>query len=123
MIALYVDGRVDLDASLQDIEAAVRSLNGSTRSLVVVELASGKTITVGGGPRRFVTEIAEDATHRWCAVDPGSPEGNVQLVMGGELVETPARLCVGGDAALDAVMTFVTENGARSARLTWSAEG
>jgi hypothetical protein len=123
MIALYVDGRVDLDASLHDIEAAVRSLNGSTHSLVVVELASGTTITVGGGPSRFVIESAEDATHRWCVVDPRSPEGTIQLVVGGELVETPARLCVDGDAALDAVLTFVSGNGARSARLAWSAEG
>ena len=123
MIALYVDGRVNLDASPQDIEAAVRSLNGSDHSLVVVELASGKTITVGGGPERFVTEIAEDETHRWCVVDSRSPEGNVQLVVGGEFVETPARLCVDEDAALEAVLTFVSENGARSPRLAWSAEG
>lgn len=123
MIALYVDGRVDLDASLPDIEAAVRGLNGADHSLVVVELASGKTITVGGGPRTFVVELAEDGTHRWGVIDPRSPEGNVQLVVGGELVDTPARLCVDRDAALDAVQTFVSENGARSARLAWSAEG
>jgi hypothetical protein len=57
MIALYVDGRVDLDAILPDVEAAVRSLDGADHTLVV-----------------------------------------------------------------ELVLTFVSENGARSARLAWSAE-
>jgi hypothetical protein len=123
MIALYVDGRVDLDASLADIEAAVRSLDGEGHTLVVVELPSGKTITVGGGPDKFVTEVTEGPRERWCVIDPRRPEGRRELVVGGEVVDPPARLCIDRAAALDAVLTFVSENGARSARLVWSVEG
>jgi hypothetical protein len=123
VIALYVDGRVALDASLDDVEAAVHSLNGADHTLVVGELPSGTTITVGGGPERFVIEIAAQAPPRWCAVDPRSPEGTVALVIEGEHVELPARVCVDRNAAIEAVRTFVSENGARSRRLVWSIEG
>ncbi|MBI2219552.1 MAG: hypothetical protein HYU51_19945 [Candidatus Rokubacteria bacterium] len=122
MIALYLDGRVDLDASHPEIEMAVRSLDGADHTLLVVELPSGATITVGGGPNRFVVEVAENANDRWTVLDPRRPEGRVELVVGGERVDPPARLCVDGEAALEAVHTFVSENGARSPRLQWSAE-
>lgn len=122
MIALYVDGRVDLDASPQQIEAAVLSLDGAECTLVVVELPSGKTITVGGGPSRVVAEIAENDTDRWCVVDHLRPDGKVELVVGGQLIDPPARLCVEKKAALEAVRTFVSENGARSRRVEWSVE-
>ena len=122
MIALYVDGHVDLNASLQQIEGAILNLDGAGRTLVVVELPSGKTITIGGGPSKVVTEVAENETDRWCVVDPLRPEGKIDLVVGGQLIDPPARLCVAKKAALEAVRTFVSENGARSRRLEWSVE-
>jgi hypothetical protein len=123
MIALYVDGRVDLDASLPAIEAAVRSLDGAGHTLVVVELPSGQTITIGGGPSRFVTEVAGNQGGRWCVVNPRGAEDSVELVVGGEVVHLPARVCVDREAALEAVLTFVLDNGARSARLAWWRTG
>lgn len=117
-----MDGRVDLDATLHDVEAAVRGLDGGERTLVVVELPSGKTLTVGGGPDRVVAEIAEIDGGHWCVVDPRQPDGTVALIVGGERVDPPARLCIEKDAALEAVRTFVAEDGARSPRLEWSAE-
>src|SRR5204863_9432075 len=104
MVALYVDGRVNLDASLEDVETAIHRLDGSQCTLVVVELASGKTITIGGGPSKVVAELSENDTHRWCVVDP------------------PARICIEKEAALKAARTFVSENGARSRHLEWSVE-
>jgi len=100
MIALYVNGRVNLDAGLLDIETAVLCLDGVDSALVVVELPSGKTITVGGGPSRVVAEVAENDTDRWCVVDPLRPEGKVELVLDGQLVDAPARLCVEKTSAL-----------------------
>ena len=121
-IALYVDGQVDLDATLDDVAAAVRSLDGAAHSLVVVELPSGKTVTLGGGPDRFVAEVAESTTERWCAVNPHAAGGTIELVVGGDVVEPPARLCIDRDAALEAALTFVSQDGARSGRLPWSRE-
>lgn len=121
-IALYVDGRVDLDATLPAIETAVRGLDGAEHTLVVVELPSGTTMTIGGGPDKFVVELAEIERDRWNVFDPRRPEGSVDLIMGGELIAIPARLGVDRDAAVEAVRAFVSENGARSAHLRWSAE-
>jgi hypothetical protein len=121
-IALYVDGEVDLDATLDDVEAAVRALNGAEHSLVVLELPSGKTVTLGGGPDRFVAEVAASATERWCAVNPRAAAGTVTLVMGGDVVEPPARLCIDRTAALEAALTFASQDGALSRRLPWSRQ-
>lgn len=121
-IALYVDGHVELDASLPEIETAVLRLDGARHSLVVVELPSGATITVGGGPDRFVAEVADRARGRWTVQHPARPAGSVVIVVGSERVTTPARLCVDRETALEAVRTFVCQNGARSDRLEWSVE-
>jgi immunity protein Imm1 of predicted polymorphic toxin system len=119
MIALYLDGRVTLDARVEDIDAAIASL-GAEHTLMVVELPSGTTITVGGGPDRFVTEVAKSATDRLCVVDPRQPGGDVELLIEGERFVSPARLCVDRDAVREAVRTFVADDGARSPRLEWS---
>ena len=87
-----------------DLSATWERLYGSQCTLVVVELASGKTITIGGGPSKVVAELSENDTHRWCVVDP------------------PARICIEKEAALEAARTFVSENGARSRHLEWSVE-
>src|SRR5947208_58139 len=59
-----------------DLSATWERLYGSQCTLVVVELASGKTITIGGGPSKVVAELSENDTHRSCVVDP------------------PARICI-----------------------------
>lgn len=122
MIALYTDGRVDLDASLDAIETAVRGLDGVERTLVVVELPSGTTLTLGGGPDRVVAELSENEGRRWCVIDPRQPDRTVTLTLGGERVDVPARLCIDKEIALEAVRTFVSANGARNARLAWDAQ-
>ena len=79
-------------------------------------------MTIGGGPDTFVVELAAIEGGRWTVLDSRRGEGIVELVMGGELIAVPARLGVERDAALEAVRVFVSENGARSARLQWSVE-
>ncbi len=120
MIALYLDGTVNLDASVPDIETGLRGLDGADHSLLVVELPSRATITVGGGPETFAVEVTSTANDHWNVVDLRRLEGTLQLVVGGEVVDLPARFCVDRNAALEAVRTFASENGARSPRLHWS---
>jgi len=122
MSVLHVEGHAHLEATLLDVEKAIRHLDGAQHTLVLVELSSGETITVGGGPRRFVVELAESTTDRWCVVDPTEGEHPIELVVGGSLAGYPARLCVDLDVALEAALTFVSRRGARSARLVWSQE-
>ena len=122
MVTLHLDERVHADASLDDVEAAVHDLDGADRTLVLVELPSGKCFTIGGGPDCFIAELAEDDVHRWAIVDPARGNAPIDLVVGGQLVGYPARLCVSRERVLAAVRTFVLENGARSPAVEWSVE-
>ncbi len=122
MPILYLDDDQNPDASLEDVEAAVGSLDGARYTLVLVELPSGRTLTIGGGPHRFVAEVAESDTIRWAAIDPAAANDPVSLVVGGQQVDYPGRLCVDRDTVLRAVRTFVEAGGARNPQLVWSVE-
>ena len=122
MPVLHIDNSRNDNATLAEIEAAISRLDGADRSLVLVELPSGMTLTVGGGPHRFVAEVAETDTTRFAVIDPASGDDPIDLVVGGQLVDYPARVCVGREAVLAAARTFVRQSGARDAGLTWSME-
>jgi hypothetical protein len=123
MATLHLDDQVASDASLHEIELAIRALDGARHTLIIVELPSGKSLTIGGGPDRFVTELSEeDYRTRWAAIDPTRGDEPATLVVGGQLVDYPARLCVDIDTVLAAARTFVSENGARNQDLIWSVE-
>ena len=123
MPTLYLDHTTKVDASLQEFEDAVRTLDGERYTLLIVELAPGKTLTVGGGPRHFVVEVEESGAERWALVDSTRGEQPpIVLVVGGQLVDYPARLCVGIDVVLKALRAFVTNDGTRRPDLSWSVE-
>src|SRR6267142_2531190 len=119
MITLHLDDQIKADATIQDVEVAVRSLDGDQRTLILVELPSGQTLTIGGGPDRFVAEVTESDTERWATIDPTQGNEPVDLVVGGQLVDYPARVCVSREIVLDAVRAFVQGNGQRSPNVTW----
>jgi hypothetical protein len=122
MITLHRDEHITADATIHDVEAAVRSLDGAERTLILIELPSGQTLTVGGGPERFVAEVAESDTVRWATIDPTQGDESIHLVVGGQMADYPARVCVTRQVVLDAVRAFVEQNGLRSPNLTWSGE-
>lgn len=122
MTVLYSDDGKRPDATLREVEAAIRQLDGVTWTLVVVEDPSGRTLTIGGGPRRFVVEAADDATHRFAVVDPKRGGGRIDVVVGGQLVDYPARVCVTLEVALAAARVFAEQAGARDPQLTWAVE-
>ena len=125
MVILQREDQVQKDVGIEDIDAAIRNLDGVYRTLVIIELTSGQTLTIGGGPETFVVECSLTDTERWCVINATSATGasrSIDLVVGGQLVDYPARLCVGLDAALDASHVFVNENGNLSPRQYWSDE-
>ena len=122
MPILHLDKQVLSDARLSDAEIAIQQLDGADRSLVIVEIPDGRTLMIGGGPRYFVVECAENETDRWCVVNPISSEDSIDIVVGGSLVDYPARVCVDLKAALEAVRVFIAEDGCRSPLLVWSVE-
>ena len=123
MAILHLDDQIIRDATLQEVELAIHALDGARHTLVRVELPSGKYLTIGGGPDRFVTELSEeDYRTRWAVIDPTCGEEPMNLVVGGQLVDYPARLCVDVHAVLAAARTFLSQDGARNPDLTWSVE-
>lgn len=102
-----------------EIEAAVRNLNGRERDLLLIELPSGKCLTVGGGPELFICEVAENDTERWCLQSEASPDELIQLSVGGSHVEYPADWCVNLQAILTAVRSFINA-GTRNPQLHWA---
>jgi hypothetical protein len=60
MVSMNLEGNEASSASLGGVEAAVRSLDGVARTLLTIEVPSGRRLTVGGGPDLFVAEVAED---------------------------------------------------------------
>ena len=119
---LHTEFSSDPGCSLGDVETAVRALNGIDRTLVTIELDTGATLTVGGGPQEFVAEVSVSDTERWAVVDPTRDEQPIDLVVGGQSVDYPARLCISRENALEAARVFMTEHGFRSSRLRWSVE-
>ena len=122
MTLLQSDDGKKPNATFPEVEAAIRQLDGVTWTFVHVEDPSGRTLTIGGGPRRFVAEVADDSTHRFAVIDPSRGGGRVDLVVGGQLIDYPARVCVTLDVVLAAARVFTEQAGARDPGLTWSIE-
>lgn len=122
MTLLYSDDGKNPSATFREVEAAIRHLDGVTWTYVLVQDPSGRTLSIGGGPHRFVVEVADDATHHFAIVDPSRGGGRVDLVIGGQLVDYPARVCVTLDVVLAAARVFTEQAGARAPELTWSVE-
>lgn len=121
-VQLETDSQQATEATLPDVEAAIRALDGATRTLVVVLLDDGQRLTVAGGPARCVVEIDVDGQHRHAVVEPCVDDEPVQLCAGGQTADFPAKLCVPRNSAIEAARAFVLEAGARSEFLTWSVE-
>jgi len=119
---LYTDDGKKPDATPIDVADAIRQLDGVTWTLVHVKDPSGRTLTIGGGPRRFVAEVADDPKHRFALIDPSRGGGRIDLVVGGQLVDYPARVCVTIDVVLAAARVFTEQAGARDPGLAWSVE-
>jgi hypothetical protein len=117
-----MESEVGSEASLEAIEEAVHRLDGTQHTVMTVEVGSGKTLTIGGGPKLFVAEVAEDESTRWAVIKPIAGDEHIDLRVGGSLAAYPARLCVDMKAVLAVVRTFVLHDGARSKEVTWSVE-
>ena len=91
--------------TLQQIEAAIRELDGETRNLLTLGTGSVAHMGIGGGPSSYIVYATFDNDTFHNLIVP-SAEGVTRLVAGGQESEYPARLCVGIRQALAAARTF-----------------
>lgn len=108
--------------SLEQIESAIRMLDGQIRTLVTIEAEDETHMAIGGGSsgqyvvyatfdnQRFATLVASNSR--------SSSNRAVVLVAGGQSGDYPERHCVDIEAALRAARAFAV-NGSLDSDSTW----
>lgn len=104
--------------SLDDVEAAVRALDGMHNTMVVLGTDGPDHMAIGGGAGRYIVYTTTDNLTFSVPTDPFAAEGTVTLVAGGEEGEYPARQTVDLDMALRASRTYARD-GSQDPTLAW----
>ena len=115
------DDEVVESASWDQVESAIRSLDGKRRTMVTVEQDEIRNLAVGGGDGRYLVTITEPDDEFRTLYEPGKGEDPVPLVTGGQLGEHPGRTVVDLDTALTAARTYF-DTGALDPSLSWLDE-
>jgi hypothetical protein len=105
-----------------EIEIAIKELDGHHKTLVTLE-ADGEThMAVGGGADRYVVYLTLDNETFHYLVDRSKPDSDERLVVGGQEGMYPAKWCVDIDVVLKAAKTF-SELGIMEKSLAWERDG
>lgn len=107
------------EPTVEDVEAAVRSLDGVQRTLVTLAGPPPAWMGIGGGAEgQFVVFATFDNEAFEQVVSPTSGIETICLVAGGQPGDYPRRHVVTFDAALQAATTFAAE-GSLAPTLVW----
>ena len=91
----------------QQIESAIVELNGTTQTLVTLGADEEVYMSIGGGARgKYIANITFDNLTFHNLVNRSQVEEVQQLVVGGQLVNYQAKICVDLQTALLAAKTF-----------------
>lgn len=136
IIKLYADywkGSVDYGSelnqpNLEQVSAAIRALDGRQRTLVTLEAGAGAFMGISGGGDNYVITATYDnqeffdlTRHDVPSIDDDdqdSADDSVEIIAGGQIMDVPARQCVGLDIALRMAQTFADE-GTLDPSATW----
>jgi hypothetical protein len=107
----WIDGRnvgVRIECPKWDqIEEAIRRLDGWRKTLVVLSGDGVCHMAIGGGEGgKYVAYITFDNEAFFSLVDPSKPDGVDMQVVGAQQGDYPARMCVNLDTALKAARTY-----------------
>ncbi len=105
------------DATWDDVEAALRALDGKRRTQLMVEHDDTSNIVVGGGAGAYNVCITT-ADEIFYTLRDRSKQGTTELVAGGQRGVYPAETVVDLDMAQRAVRVFY-ELGLADATLDW----
>lgn len=115
-------GLVQLAKDWQQIEAAIKQLDGHHRTLVTLD-AEGKThMAISGGEGKYLVYLTFNNEQFHYVVDLSNPDLEEILVVGGQAGIYPAKLCVDKDTALKAAKTFA-EFGIMDKSVMWERDG
>ena len=101
------DGDFIENPTWQQIESAIGELNGTTQTLVTLGADEEVYMSIGGGARgKYIANITFDNLTFHNLVNRSQVEEVQQLVVGGQLVNYQAKICVDLQTALLAAKTF-----------------
>jgi hypothetical protein len=104
------------------IEAAIRELDGKSKTLVTLGVDDETYMTIGGGESgKYVVSVTFDNINFHNLVDLSKPDGTEKLVVGGQEGIYPAKMCVDLLRCLLAARTFA-ESEKLDSLLSWQED-
>lgn len=104
------------------IEAAIRELDGKSKTMVTLGTNDETYMTIGGGQSgKYVVTVTFDNFDFYTLVDLSKPDEIEQLVVGGQEGNYPAKMCVDLLSCRLAARTFV-QSGKLDELLAWQEE-
>lgn len=119
---LLDQGRTIKNPSLDQVEQAIRALNGGNRTIVTVAIGRDAHLAVGGGSDdRYVVYATFDNVTFHNLQGQRTENGTVLLNVGGQEGEYPAKTIVEIEVALTAARSF-SRNARLDPSLNWVEE-
>lgn len=104
------------------IEAAIRELDGKSKTLVTLGVDDETYMTIGGGESgKYIVSVTFDNINFHNLVELSKPDGTEKLVVGGQEGIYPAKMCVDLLRCLLAARTFA-ESGKLDELLCWQED-
>ena len=103
---VHSNNRVVEDVPREQLEAAIRHLDGERHTQVVLQQRDHSNLILGGGSGRFNVVVATPDDRFFVLTDPEKPEGTEQLIAGGQLGDYPAKTIVSLESALQAARVY-----------------
>ncbi len=114
-------GCVEPARSWQEIESAIRELDGHHKTLVTLETDSETHMAVGGGQGKYVVYLTFDNESFHNLVDPFKSDIEESVIVGGQEGFYPAKSYVDLNTTLKAAKTFA-ELGAIEKSVIWEKD-
>lgn len=118
---VHANNRSLEDVDWEQIDAAIRDMDGQRHTQVVLKNSNHSNLIVGGGSGRFNVVVATPDEQFFVLRNPDRPDGVEQLIAGGQRGDYPAETIVGFDAALRAARVYF-ELGTPDATQDWIEE-
>lgn len=99
-------GCVEQADSWQEIESAIRELDGHQKTLVTLETDRETHMAVGGGKGKYVVYLTFDNESFHYLVDPAKSDIEEFVIVGGQEGVYPAKSCVDLNTTLKAAKAF-----------------
>lgn len=107
--------------SWNQIEKAIRELDGKNQTLVTLGINDDTYMSIGGGENKYIVTATFDNFNFYVSIDSAKSQQIDTLVAGGQKGNYPANQCVDLLHCLLAARTF-TEAGKLDDLLTWEED-